>query len=84
MRLNITKCEVISNGKPQTVVPLDQFVCKTQDDATQLGAPLLTGAALDKALEKKCVKLKHASERLQLITSHDALFLLKSSCAHPG
>ena len=62
---------------------MNQFVHVKPDDATLLGAPLLSGKALDTALEKKFTELKRASERLQLITSHDALVLLKSSCSSP-
>ena len=43
----------------------------------------MTGKALSKALEKKYAELKRASERLQLITSHDVLVQLKSSCCSP-
>ena len=35
------------------------------------------------SLEKKYAEFKRAPERLQLITSHDALILLKSSCSSP-
>ena len=83
MHLNVTECELISNDIPSAIVLLDQFVHVKQDDATLLGASLLTSKALDKALEKTCAEFKGASERLQLITSHDALVLLKSSCSSP-
>ena len=43
----------------------------------------MAGKALDKALEKKYDEFKLFSERLRLITSHDALVLLKSSCSSP-
>ena len=49
MHLNVTKCELISNYIPPSIVPLDQFVHVKPDVATLLGAPLLTGKALDKA-----------------------------------
>ena len=87
MQLNVAKRELISNDVSPTMVPLDQFIHVKPDAATLLGAPLLAGKALDKALEKKYDEFKRASERLQLITSHDALVLLKSSCssdAHPS
>ena len=79
MHLNFTKCELISNDMPPTIVPLDQFIHVKQDVAKLLGTSLLTGKALDKALEKKYDEFKRASERLQLNTSHEALVLLKSS-----
>ena len=83
MHLNATKCELISNDISPTIVPLDQFAHTKPDVATLLGAPLLIGKALDKALEKKYDEFKRISERLQLITSQDALVLLKSSCSSP-
>ena len=43
----------------------------------------MAGKALDKALEKKYYEFKRSLERLRLITSHDALVLLKSSCSSP-
>ena len=43
----------------------------------------MAGKALDKALENKYDKFKRASERLRLITSHDAMVLLKSLCSSP-
>ena len=83
MHLNVAKCELISKDVPPTIVPLDQFIQVKPDAATLLGAPLLAGKALDKALEKKYDEFKRASKRLRLITSHDALVLLKSSCSSP-
>ena len=83
MHLNVNKCELISNDIPLTIVQLDQFVHIKPDDAKLLGAPLLASKALDKMLEKKYAEFKRSSERHQLITSHDALVLLKSSCSSP-
>ena len=83
IHLNVTKCELISNYIPPTIVPLDQFVHVKPDVATLLGAPLLTGKALDKALEKKYDEFKCASARLQFITPCDALVQLKSSYRSP-
>ena len=83
MHLHVTKCELISNDIPPTIVPLNQFVLVKPDNATLLGAPLLTSKALDKMLEQKYAEFKRASERFQLITSHDALVLLESSCSSP-
>ena len=53
MHLNVTQCELISNDMPPTIIPLDQFIHVISDVATLLGAPLLAGKALVKALEKK-------------------------------
>ena len=83
MHLNVKKCELISYEILPTIVPWDQFVHVKPDDAILLGAPVLARKALDKALEKKHAEFKRSSERLQLITSHNALVLLKSSCSSP-
>ena len=69
MHLNVAKCELISNDISPTMVPLNQFNHVKSNAATLLGAPLLAGKALDKALEKKYEEFKRASERLRLITS---------------
>ena len=83
LHLNIGKCELISDFVTSNTAPLDQFVYVKPDDATLLGAPLLTTNAMDTTLNKKLVEFKRASERLCLISSHDALVLLKSSCSSP-
>ena len=80
LHLNIAKCELISNSEPTSITPIDQFLNVSIDNATLLGAPLSTGHAMDSALDKKLLELQRASERLQLISSHDALVLLKASC----
>ena len=38
---------------------------------------------MDNTLAKKLAELKRASERLQLLSSHDALVLLRASCSSP-
>jgi hypothetical protein len=40
-----------------------------------------TDLAMDNALDKKLVELKHASELLQLISAHDALSCSETSCS---
>ena len=84
LRLNITKCELITTKHelPQ-IKPLDQFMLVTPDNATLLGAPLSTGLSMDLTLKKKLLEIKHASDRLQYVSSHDALVLMKSSCGSP-
>ena len=46
-------------------------------------APFVPGPAMDSALGKKLDELKKASDRLQLISAHDALVLLRASCSAP-
>ena len=83
MHQNFTKFELISIEIPPTIVQLDQVIHVKPSVATLVEAPLMTGKALGKALEKNYDEFKRASERLQLITSHDALVLLNSSCSSP-
>ena len=74
----ITKCTTAIN-----ITPVDQFVHFNIDTATLLGAPLSTGAAMNSVLEKKLCDFKRASDRLQMISSHDALILMRASCSAP-
>ena len=50
---------------------------------TLLGAPILQGEALDKALQIKVDELQKAINRLKLLRAHDALVLLKNSISIP-
>ena len=50
---------------------------------TLLGAPILQGPALDKALKTKVDDLDRAVSRVKLLHAHDALVLLKSSLSMP-
>jgi hypothetical protein len=51
--------------------------------ATLLGAPLGTGQAMTSCLTARCNDLCRAIERLNLISAHDALVLLKNSLSAP-
>jgi hypothetical protein len=84
LKLNTGKCEVIST--PNSVLTsstLQSFVQVTPSNATLLGAPLLTGPAMDGLLKSRCEDLKRAMDRLSLISSHDALVILKSALSAP-
>jgi hypothetical protein len=81
--LNTEKCESISKCTPCSCEPLNNFQHIDVINATLLGAPLSTGAAMDLALEKMLIEMEKASSRLRLISSHDALVLLKTSCGSP-
>lgn len=50
---------------------------------TLLGAPVLKGPAVDKALNSKVDELERAIQRLSLLHAHDALVLLKNSLSMP-
>ena len=48
-----------------------------------MGAPILEGKAVDKALIAKITDLERSVERLTLLPAHDALCLLKNALAMP-
>jgi hypothetical protein len=84
LNLNRSKCEVISS---QHNFPgnasFHGFQTTSSDTATLLGAPLSTGLAMDNTLSALHDNLKRAADRLQLLSSHDALVLLKHSLGGP-
>jgi len=82
--LNTDKSELITKSStPVNISPINQFISLSSDTASLLGAPLSSGIAMDNSLEKKLNDLRRASKRLQLISSHDALVLLRASCSAP-
>ena len=82
--LNTDKSELITKtATPVNLPPINQFVHFTVNDASLLGSPLVIGTAMDAILNKKLTELNRASSRLQLVSSHDALVLLKASCSAP-
>ena len=48
-----------------------------------LGAPILEGKAVNKALQAKIKDLERSVERLSLLQAHDDLYLLKNALAMP-
>jgi len=77
--LNTAKCELISNSTVATPDCFAEFVHLTPSDAILLGAPLFPGTAMDDALGQRCEELARTLSRLDLITAHDALLMLKAS-----
>ena len=59
------------------------FVRVNVSEATLLGAPLFSGPVLDKAWSGCCADLARAVDRLDAVSSQDALILLKSSFSAP-
>ena len=55
------------------------FTHLTVNNSELLGAPLTTGAAMDKALKSRCDDLERAAGRRRLLTGRNALILLRSS-----
>ena len=81
LELNAAKCEVTygDSSTPHDDPILKIFQRTKMDDLTLLGAPILSGRAVDKALKEKTEKLKKAISRLYFLQSHDALNLLRNS-----
>jgi hypothetical protein len=46
-----------------------------------MGAPLLAGPHLDSALERKRLELRRLSQRLEVMPSHDCLYLHYATAA---
>ena len=55
----------------------------TVDSATLLDAPLFSGQAMDDILSTLQDDLKSAVDRLQLVSAHDALVLVKTCLGGP-
>jgi len=83
LQLNTSKCEAISNTGAVSYDLLAGFEQKTTESSTLLGAPLSTGTAMADCLLTRCADLARAVDRLKLISSHDALVLLKNSLSAP-
>lgn len=84
LKLNTHKCEIISKSNSHSSNSFADFVRVNPGDATLLGAPLSAGQAMDNILQQKLDNLIKTSERLKLISAHDALVLLKSCCGVPS
>jgi hypothetical protein len=82
--LNDAKCEAITTTGQSTDVLLQQFIQLSPFSATLLGAPLVAGPAMDACLNTHCNDLERAISRLELISAHDALVLLRASFSAPS
>ena len=84
LRLNPSKCEVISHPGPNIVdQTMLSFTFVSVADATVLGAPLFPGKVLDDTWLARCEDLKRAVNRLSLLSAQDALLLLRVSFGAP-
>jgi len=64
LSLNFSKCELISNlGTIVKNSILEQLFTVPISEATQLGAPLFQGPALDQSWSKRCDDLVRAMNR---------------------
>ena len=77
--LNPTKCEVISFDDTITNKTIfKEFIHTKPADMTLLGAPVLKGSAIDRALTAKIDDLTRVIDWLSLLYAHDALSLLRN------
>ena len=83
LQLNRTKCEIIAQSPTIGHSSLSDFIVVTPQEATLLGAPLLSDVALETALTDRCNELTKVENKLSLISAHDALLILKSSLGTP-
>jgi hypothetical protein len=83
LQLDSSNCKAITSCGLTAHNALDDFLQFTADTATLLGASLSTGQAMTDCLTTRCNDLCRAVERLQLISSQDALVLLKNSLSAP-
>ena len=86
LSLNTTKCEIVCDdmttcGTLLFELPGTQLVEVSQ--AQLLGSPVGDDACVTAALMEKMEILRRVCERLQLLTAHDALILLRHSFALP-
>ena len=83
LELNISKCEVITYEGTHLPFPLDHFAAQGPEEAILLGAPLVEGPVMDLLLSSRVADLSRAIDRLHLLSSHDALLILRHSLAAP-
>ena len=83
LQLNVGKCEIIKSRDFIDRAIFQDFVHVEQTNACLLGAPLSNGPAMDSCLSIRCEDLSRAIERLDLLTSHDALTILRSALSTP-
>jgi hypothetical protein len=83
LELNASKCEAISQSDCSHLVPLNAFVQLSPQEANLLGAPLLIGPAMEAMLEGCRESLERSASKLKIISSHDALIILKFSLGAP-
>jgi len=84
LNLNIFKCELVCN--PGCLITDPVLAGLRQVPATEaehLGAPLFPGLAQDSAWSRRCEELACAVDRLVLVSSQDALILLRASFSAP-
>jgi hypothetical protein len=79
LKLNMAKCEAISNQPIEDGSILASFQHFLPNAASLLGAPLSRGETMEKITAARCEDLTRMISRFELISAHDALVLLKCS-----
>ena len=86
LELNRSKCEVIGHTVETRAMFTSYGINLPETSASEvifLGAPLLAGPHLDSVLERKRLELQRLSKRLELMPSHDCLYLLRNVLTAP-
>ncbi len=83
LELNESKCEIITNSGTSNHPQFSKYIQLTPINASLLGAPMLPGPMMDRMLQERCDDIERATNRLQLLPSHDAMILLKASLCAP-
>ena len=82
--LNPTKCEIICfDDKSVNMKAFKDHIRVRPEDRTLLGAPILKGPAIDKALSIKIDDLTRSVSRLTQLQTHDDLTLLRNWFSMP-
>ena len=84
LSLNVDKCELITHKDTQMDDDILRSFNRVElEEATLLGAPLLSGSVLDSTRDDRCADLARACDRLSSPSAQDALILLRSSFSAP-
>ena len=85
IQLNLAKCEIIApNFSEIEKYPIfKDFKRLRKEDLTILGASILKGPDVDKALADKILELERATGRLSLLQAQNALCLFHNALAMP-
>ena len=80
----MSKCELITHKDTQVDDDILQSFKRVElEEATLLGAPLVSGSVLDSTWDDRCADLARACDRLSFLCAQDALILLQSSFSAP-
>lgn len=86
LELNHNKCEVVGHSDDTRSLFASRGINLPETSAAQvilLGSPLSAGPHLDATLEGKHQELQRLSKRLELMPSHDSLYLLRNVLTAP-